>query len=352
MQINVPYSLMVRDGDLAFSIGQCPLDDSGNVLDAGNLERQTGHVMGYIDQALNRAGLPWSAVAKFIVYHTPRDIACIARQLAIKTSGRAVVVPVAIPEFYYEGMLIEIDVYVDLSLLPGSRVVETSSFRIEAVAGAEFAMSKVAVADPSAAKAAVERLESELAAMGFEARFPFADQWYADGAGSARIAASVAKQPSSIIIVSSAEAPLVADFVHARSGVKERHTASGGCSVLFRKAHGRYWLRAVGEGESGGHVEQTTALMASIAEALRFQGLTFDSVSKSTTCYAGKPTAHELHANMEVRNARYRRPGPASTGIPVAMFAASASKVSVALHGAAAPGDARGAPGTRAAGQI
>jgi enamine deaminase RidA (YjgF/YER057c/UK114 family) len=339
MQIDVPYSLMVRDGNLAFSIGQCPLDDAGHVLDPGDLERQTGHVMGYIDEALGRAGLPWSAVAKFVVYHAPRDIAFVTRELATRTSGRAVVVPVAIPEFYYPGMLIEIDIYADLSLLPGSRVVETPSFRIEAVAGASFAMSKLAIAEPSLANTAVERLKAELAAMGFDARSPFADQWYADGAGSARIAASVAKQPASIVIATSADAPLVADFVHARSRVEEQLTVSGGSSLLLRKAQDRYWLRAVGEDAAGGHVEQTTALMASIADALRAEGLTFTSVSKSTTCYAGKPTAHELHENMQVRNARYRRPGPASTGIPVARFASPATKVSVSLHGAAVPGD-------------
>jgi hypothetical protein len=76
-----------------------------------------------------------------------------------------------------------------------------------------------------------------------------------------------------------------------------------------------------------------------IADALRAEGLTFASVSKSTTCYAGKPTAHELHENMQVRNARYRKPGPASTGIPVARFANPAARVSIALHGATAPGD-------------
>jgi enamine deaminase RidA (YjgF/YER057c/UK114 family) len=339
MQIDVPYSLMVRDGNLAFSIGQCPLDDAGNVLNPGDLERQTGHVMGYIGEALGRAGLPWSAAAKFIVYHTPRDIAFVARELATRTSGRAVVVPVAIPEFYYPGMLIEIDVYADLGLLPGSRVVETPAFRIEAVAGASFAMSKIAIAEPSLADAAVERLKAELAAMGFDARTPFADQWYADGAGSAGIAASVAPQPSSVVVVSSAEVPLVVDFVHARTGVEELQTASGGSSLLLRKAQDRYWLRAVGEDAAGGHVEQTAALMALIEDALRAEGLTFASVSKSTTCYAGKPTAHELHENMQVRNARYRKPGPASTGIPVARFANPAARVSIALHGATAPGD-------------
>jgi hypothetical protein len=56
-------------------------------------------------------------------------------------------------------------------------------------------------------------------------------------------------------------------------------------------------------------------------------------VCKSTTYYAGDSVAEDLHSNMEVRNARYCRPGPASTGIPVVSLGLAASRVSIALYG-------------------
>ncbi|HKX08148.1 MAG TPA: hypothetical protein VJN67_08135 [Stellaceae bacterium] len=40
-----------------------------------------------------------------------------------------------------------------------------------------------------------------------------------------------------------------------------------------------------------------------------------------------------LSVHMAVRNAYYRRPGPASTGLPVAAFPLSASKIAVDLLG-------------------
>jgi len=52
-------------------------------------------------------------------------------------------------------------------------------------------------------------------------------------------------------------------------------------------------------------------------------------VAKSTTHYVGGSTAEELHDNMSVRNRRYTKPGPASTGLPVFGFADPASKIVV-----------------------
>jgi hypothetical protein len=63
------------------------------------------------------------------------------------------------------------------------------------------------------------------------------------------------------------------------------------------------------------------------------QGLRFDAIAKATTHYIGSSDAHDLHANMSVRNGYYRRPGPASTGLPVASFPFSSSKIAVDLIG-------------------
>ena len=60
------------------------------------------------------------------------------------------------------------------------------------------------------------------------------------------------------------------------------------------------------------------------------KGLSFADVVKSTTHYVGG-SAEELHSNMQVRNAYYSKPGPASTGLPVFGFGDQNSKVVVDL---------------------
>jgi len=80
-------------------------------------------------------------------------------------------------------------------------------------------------------------------------------------------------------------------------------------------------------------VGETKAVMTSIAETMRAQGWSFDKVCKATTHYVGSSAAQDLHENMAVRNAYYRRPGPASTGLPVAAFPFSPSRIAVDLLG-------------------
>ena len=73
--------------------------------------------------------------------------------------------------------------------------------------------------------------------------------------------------------------------------------------------------------------------MAAIDETMRARGWRFDDVCKATTHYVGSSAAEDLHDNMTVRNGYYRRPGPASTGVPVAGFPFSSSKISVDVLG-------------------
>lgn len=72
--------------------------------------------------------------------------------------------------------------------------------------------------------------------------------------------------------------------------------------------------------QAGDLVGQTTEIMQAIAEQLTREGLSFAQVCKATTHYLGSSEAQDLHANMAVRNGDFQRPGPASTGVPVAGF--------------------------------
>ena len=66
---------------------------------------------------------------------------------------------------------------------------------------------------------------------------------------------------------------------------------------------------------------------------MRARDWRFDAVTKATTHYVDRSAAEDLHDNMAVRNAYYRRPGPASTGLPVAAFPFSSSKIAVDVLG-------------------
>ncbi len=67
MPVDVQVSQLVRVGDLAWSCGQCPLDDKGQVLAPGDLQAQGKIVCNYIDAMLPRAGLAKEHVAQLVV---------------------------------------------------------------------------------------------------------------------------------------------------------------------------------------------------------------------------------------------------------------------------------------------
>src|SRR5262245_23331881 len=108
MRIEHPYSLLVRDGRTAWSCGQCPLDSQGSVLAPGDLREQTNHVVDLIEQVLQRAELSLHTVGKLIVYHVAANPEAVAGMLAIllrRFGPDTILVPVAVPHFYYQGML-------------------------------------------------------------------------------------------------------------------------------------------------------------------------------------------------------------------------------------------------------
>jgi hypothetical protein len=94
-----------------------------------------------------------------------------------------------------------------------------------------------------------------------------------------------------------------------------------------------FWIAARSLGHSLSLVGETQAIMGAIADTMRARGWSFDAVTKATTHYVGSSAAQDLHDNMSVRNAYYRRPGPASTGLPVAAFPFSPSRIAVDVLG-------------------
>jgi enamine deaminase RidA (YjgF/YER057c/UK114 family) len=112
MRIDHPYSLWVRDGQLCWSCGQCPLDSDGQVIAPGDFMAQTRYVALSIEQSLRSLQLGIVHVAKFVIYYVPATSSGQAlAELVARFSERFLIIPITVPHFYYEGMLIEIDVF-------------------------------------------------------------------------------------------------------------------------------------------------------------------------------------------------------------------------------------------------
>jgi len=113
MRIEHPYSLLVRAGGHAWTCGQCPLAADGAVLAPDDLVGQAGHVEGYIRRLLDKAEYSPADVGKLVIYHEAGEPAATERMLShFRTGFRgAVLMPVATPFFYYEGMRLEVDVH-------------------------------------------------------------------------------------------------------------------------------------------------------------------------------------------------------------------------------------------------
>ncbi len=114
MRVEVPVSTAVRDGDLGWTCGQCPLTEQGAVYAPGDLLAQTEFVCDMIETVMTRAGFTPSAVGKLHVYFaagSEHEASNMLALIAARFDHGPLIVPVPVPHFYYDGMLIEVDVF-------------------------------------------------------------------------------------------------------------------------------------------------------------------------------------------------------------------------------------------------
>ena len=337
MRIEHPYSLLVREGGFAWTCGQCPLSKEGAVLAPGDLVAQAGHVDRYIRLLLEKAGLAPERAGKLVIYHEARDAAETARMLELFRAAYpgAILLPIATPFFYYEGMRIEVDVYAAERRAP-LVTREGPGFRLQAVDAGDLVWASVeatAALDPRA-------LADTLRAAGVSKDALLADHWFV-GSESAAPAIAAATRAGLVTDASAAAGVTLPAGVVAlgeltvAAGAIETLAAPAqlGIALTVRRSRRHFWIAARSLAPGLSLVEETKAIMAGIADTMRGQGWRFGSVVKATTHYVGGSSAEDLHDNMAVRNAYYRRPGPASTGLPIAAFPLSASKIAVDLLG-------------------
>jgi enamine deaminase RidA (YjgF/YER057c/UK114 family) len=352
MRIEHPYSLLVRTDGLAWTCGQCPLARDGTVLGPDDLGRQADYVADYILRLLDKAEFSQANVGKLVLYHVaaePADTERMLNRFRIAFPG-AVLMPVGTPFFYYPGMRLEVDVHAAESRGPlAFSCDDVHGLRIKAVDGGELVWVGLEVlANPDGTQwrrsdaLITDARDAVHAIAGVSTSTLLADHWFVTGshAGPAlerlREAGLVTDPGAAVSVTLPDRIIAMGELTFARDtegGTRRPILSSPGTSVFARHSRKHFWIAARSVSPTISLVTETKAIMASIAEVMGARGWSFDAVCKATTHYVGSSAAQDLHDNMEVRNAYYRRPGPASTGLPVAAFPFSSSKIAVDLLG-------------------
>jgi enamine deaminase RidA (YjgF/YER057c/UK114 family) len=344
MRIEHPYSLLVRAGGHAWSCGQCPLAADGAVLAPDDLLGQAGHVDGYIRRLLDKAEYSPDSVGKLVIYHEAREPAATERMLSHFRSGfpGAILMPVATPFFYYEGMRLEVDLHAAERRAPLVSREDADGFRLQAVDAGELIWVSLEILGAPEGALSGQALRDALGAAGVSAGALLADHWFVSGGGAepaldALEAAGLVSDPGAAVGVALAPGVVaMGELTFAGSGGAEASLATEahpGVALFARSSQSHFWIAARSLAPSLSLVSETQAIMAGIADTMRAKSWRFESVTKATTHYVGSSAAEDLHDNMNVRNAYYRRPGPASTGLPVAAFPFSKSRIAVDVLG-------------------
>jgi enamine deaminase RidA (YjgF/YER057c/UK114 family) len=353
MRIEHPYSLIVKEGGLLWSCGQCPLDAEGAVLFAGDLLAQAGAVAGFIERYLGEMACAVSDIARLVVYYVKTlagDAEALASLFHARLGPTVVILPVAVPHFYYDGMLIEVDVYGSVSQKASlQHVDDTTGMRLSVVDAGPFVWANLIVpgshADAGAVAEAAERL---IAQAGLSQERLLADQWFDCGLDVSRVlgTSGFCSTPGGTVRTPFDGIGASAELTFSETPVSlERHVMSapsfpGSRVVLtFRQSSTHFHIAAADESGTVNIVGQTAAVMEAIDLLFQEKNLGFADVRKATTYYVSGSTAEELHDNMSIRNRYYGRPGPASTGLPVEAFASAQTSIRLQLLGACRPSE-------------
>ena len=108
---DVPYDYFRMAGDLIFTAGACPLDDSGQVVAPGDLETQALRAVENLIAVLTAAGSDVGALLKTTIYVASSDRAelVLAWRAMEAYLGRAPSTLLGVAVLGYPGQLVEIE---------------------------------------------------------------------------------------------------------------------------------------------------------------------------------------------------------------------------------------------------
>ncbi len=331
MQEEVQVSSLVRDGEFGWTCGQCPLDRDGAVIAPGDLMAQTTFVREMIENVLARGGFSIDAIGKLNVYFAAKDPAEGSASLALFREAfpnKPVIVPIAVPHFYYDGMQIEVDVFARAGAY-ARNLIDAGSSGPQIVQAGEtvFVSARADLSGGRDLSDALAEVKSALEAEGLLARNLIAEQWFLPiDEGHSGLdpecltGMDLVSNPDAAVCVDPKHTnALIADLTFSTQPVTAKaETAEGGkLKTTCRNNGALLTITASYAAPQADLVEQTRAIMSSIDDTLGSEGLSFANVAKVTAHYVGGATPEELHGNMKIRHQYYRSPGPASTGLPV-----------------------------------
>ncbi len=341
MPIPVPYSFLVRDGNLAWTCGQIPVDMASQVLAPSDLVEQTNIVCDYIETILARAGLTAAGLGKLVLYYVDRTPGDSERMMACCRSrfgDQPVLVPVAVPYFYFDHMLLEVDAFAGVE--NGRSIVKTAgNATVRLKDGGEHCWVSLTV-DPDNLEQGRTVLDATLSEAGISPLHRLSEHWVAAKSATthlSQIAQNLARcgliaDQGALVKSHDKSADLIGEFTYVKSPtgtVDESVQDSSGVRLVKRRIGRSSWFSIRSTDASLSIVEQTRKIVSALGNALDVDGMNFNAVVKSTTYYAGGSTDAELFENMTIRNHCYATPGPASTGLPVAGFANDESRIIV-----------------------
>ncbi len=342
MRVDVPVSTAVRDGDMGWTCGQCPLTETGAVHAPGDLLAQTDFVCDMIETVMARAGFTPSAVGKLHVYFaakTESDTVDVLALIAARFDHGPLIVPIPVPHFYYDGMLIEVDVFTTDNLKVKAPF-EAGGVRLEMVDAGDQIWAYASVSlDGSTAVDAVDLIASALTRHGLDQVHLLADLWLVYGADNdARQVAhgmqalQLMTNPDALVRLADPASPVVAaalSFSKEPVVVLLDENTGDGMQLTLKKSGRTLWGSGTCADPDLDLVGQTSIIMQGFDTGLRSAGLGFADVVKLTAHYTGGATEQELHGNMKVRHGFYTSPGPASTGLPVAGLGSEKCRIAI-----------------------
>ena len=340
MAIDTPYSFMVRDDNLAWSCGQLALDKKSQVIGANNIEKQSYVVCDYILEILLRADMHIQSVTKLLLYYV--DTGKNNRDMMLdifheKFDNNVLLVPIRVPHFYYEGILLEVDIYCNTEEKQ-YLVHNQNDVSINAISTSSD-ISVFVEAKANSLEFLIPELTSFLSDLNVSLEAVLSEHWFVPSGDLLAFNDCITKDRPNLDLGAVISSGKDTDYISGHFILKRDWAvisakmidAENSVSLLVRQTDDMTWLQARSLDVTKGTVAQTASIMESIQTTIKPLNLSFKDVVKSTTHYVGGDTAEELHQNMEVRNAYYGKPGPASTGLAVFGLSGNKSRIVIDL---------------------
>ncbi len=343
MRVEVPVSTAVRDGDLGWTCGQCPLTGHGDVYAPGDLLAQTGFVCDMIEKVMARAGFASSSVGKLHVYLaacSEREAGDARQLIAARFDHGPLIVLIPVPHFYYVGMLIEVDVFAAARVMARTPC-EAGGIRLNLVEAGDQVWAHASVSPDAGTKMSdpVKLIAEALTRHGLHQDHLLGDLWMicGDGRDVREIAENahhhqLLTNPDALVRLADPALPAVAavlTFGKQPVSVVTNEGSGDKLRLTLKTSGSMTWVSGTCADTRLDLVAQTSAIMDGVDGCLRAAGLGFVDVVKLTAHYTGSASEEDLHANMKVRHGFYSSPGPASTGLPVRALGNGACRIAI-----------------------